>query len=107
MTAQVTEKVRCSHSEEGQLLRVELHSPKGNVIDLDVIHALLQVWEEAKKSPRLKALILCGAGDHFSFGASVAEHRADQVGQMLPLFHQCVRSLCDLSIPSYAILRGS
>ena len=57
MTAQVTEKVQCSHSEEGQLLRVELHSPKGNVIDLDVIHALSAIWNDAKKNPRLKALM--------------------------------------------------
>ena len=107
MTVQVTEKVRWSHSEAGQLLRVELHAPKGNVIDLEVIHALSAVWEDAKKNPRLKALTLCGAGDHFSFGASVAEHRTEQVGQMLPLFHQCVRALCELGIPSFAILRGS
>ena len=107
MTAQVTEKVQCSHSEEGQLLRVELHSPKGNVIDLDVIHALSAIWKDAKKNPRLKALMLCGAGEHFSFGSSVPEHRADQVGQMLPLFHQCVRALCELNIPSFAILHGS
>ena len=107
MTVPVTQKVRCSQSEEGQLLRVELHSPKGNVIDLEVIHTLSAIWEDAKKNPRLKALMLCGAGDHFSFGASVAEHRADQVGQMLPLFHQCVRALCELGIPSFAILHGS
>ena len=81
MAAQVSEKVRYSHAEAGRLLRVELHSPKGNVIDLEVIQALSAIWEAAQQQPQLKALMLCGTGDHFSFGASVPEHRAEQVGQ--------------------------
>ena len=107
MAAQVSEKVRYSYAEAGRLLRVELHSPKGNVIDLEVIQALSAIWEAAQQQPQLKALMLCGTGDHFSFGASVPEHRAEQVGQLLPLFHECVRSLCELGIPSFAVLRGS
>jgi len=106
MSESALHRVQHSVSENGQLLHIELCSGKGNVIDLEMITALSAVFAEAEKSPRLKAIVLRGAGDQFSFGASVPEHRLAQVDQMLPRFHDCVRKLCGLHIPSFAVLRG-
>ena len=61
----------------------------------------------AQQQQRIKAIMLCAQGDHFSFGASVEEHQRDQVAQMLPRFHALVETLCTVGIPTFAVLRGN
>ena len=47
-----------------------------------------------------------GAGDHFSYGASVEEHRPDLIGRALPELHALVRDLLAVPAPTAAIVRG-
>jgi cyclohexa-1,5-dienecarbonyl-CoA hydratase len=56
--------------------------------------------------PELKLLCFSGAGDHFSFGASVADHVGDHAGPMLKAFHGIFQRLTKLSIPTAAAVRG-
>ncbi len=100
-------KVRCGLLQNGQVLRIELSAPKANILDLAMIGALAERLAWAEQQPRLKALLLCASGDHFSFGASVEEHQRDQVGQLLPRFSALVEKLCSIGIPSFAVVRGS
>jgi cyclohexa-1,5-dienecarbonyl-CoA hydratase len=101
------EKVVRTVLEAGQLLRLELHAPKGNVLDGEMIASLDTALVSASREPGLKAVLFCGAGDHFSFGASVPEHRKEQAPGMLAAFHGMIRRLCTLNIPSFACIRGS
>ena len=47
-----------------------------------------------------------GAGAHFSYGASVAEHRPAEIERVLPRFHDLFRDLYDLARPTLAVVRG-
>lgn len=107
MNADDSSKIRSALLYQGHVLRIELAAPKANILDLAMIGALSERLAWAEQQPRLKALILCAAGDHFSFGASVEEHQRDQVAQMLPRFHALVEKLCSFGIPSFAVVRGN
>lgn len=98
-------KVTVALLEEGQLLRLTLNAPKGNVLDTEMIRGLTDALER-HEGPGVKAVLFEGAGAHFSFGASVPEHTKSEVGRMLPAFHELFRALLRASVPTFAAVRG-
>jgi len=91
---------------DGQALRVVLDDPKGNVLDGVMMGQLNALFDTLAGRPELKLLCFTGAGDHFSFGASVAEHVREKAPEMLALFHGLFRRLGELAIPTAAVVRG-
>jgi cyclohexa-1,5-dienecarbonyl-CoA hydratase len=57
-------------------------------------------------SPAVKLVTIEGAGDHFSYGASVEEHRPAVVGDMLREFHRLILGLLAVPAPTAALVRG-
>ena len=99
-------KVYCRQAFDGALLWVTLDAPPGNVLDAEMIASLRRVVAEARQLPRLRLLAFVGAGKHFSYGASVEEHRPEQVREMLGAFHALFRDLIDADLPTAACVRG-
>jgi cyclohexa-1,5-dienecarbonyl-CoA hydratase len=83
-----------------------LFHPKGNIITVDMIRALLQALETIAEHPRLKLVTVEGAGADFSFGASIAEHAPAEIGRVLPEAHALVHALLDLPVVTAALVRG-
>jgi cyclohexa-1,5-dienecarbonyl-CoA hydratase len=92
--------------EAGAYWEVELSGGKGNVLDSALIGALTAAFEEAEEARDLKAICLRGRGGDFSYGASVREHLPDEVGKMLPRFHQLFRAMDASSVVVLAAVRG-
>lgn len=84
--------VRATIEEDGSLLSVTLDRPPGNVIDTAVIEALREAVADAGQRG-VRTILFAGAGGHFSYGVSVAEHRAAEVRGMLAAFHALFRDL--------------
>jgi len=101
-----TEKVRVTCEADGALWRVKLDSPKGNIIDSAMIAELTEVFDAAAEESGIKAILLCAEGRHFSFGASVAEHAADKVGEMMCSFHGLFNVISAANVPVIAAIRG-
>ncbi len=95
-----------THRElDGAALRIVLAAPKANVLDAAMIGAIRRALaEDVDRHTRL--LVFEGAGKHFSFGASVAEHTKEEAPAMLEAFHGLFRQLDDLSVPTCAVVRG-
>ena len=90
---------------DGHVLRLTLNAPKANVIDRAMVASLsAALREDVSASTRL--IVFEGAGDHFSFGASVPEHQADTVATLLEEFHGLFRQLAEVSVPTCAVIRG-
>ena len=100
-------KARTELLADGQLLRLTLAAPKANVLDRAMVSELVAALDHHGASPRLKAILLSADGPHFSFGASVAEHRKEEVRGMLADFHHLFRRLAELAIPTVAAVRGA
>lgn len=98
--------VRREILEEGQVWRLVLNRPKANVIDAAMTAALEAFFLEAAGTPELKAIRLEGEGAHFSFGASVEEHRPETVASMLATFHRLFRTMAEAAVPVVAVVRG-
>jgi cyclohexa-1,5-dienecarbonyl-CoA hydratase len=103
----MTSPIRCATERSGQIERIVLARPKGNVLDLEMISAVRGRLRELSTDPGpLKLVVFEGAGDHFSFGASVEEHLPGRVAELLPAFHGLFRDLEALGTPTAAVVRG-
>jgi cyclohexa-1,5-dienecarbonyl-CoA hydratase len=89
---------------DGAAQKVVLNRPKANILDADMLRSISEFLGTI--APETKALIFEGAGDHFSFGASVAEHKREHAAEMLRRFHAVFRQLLALSVPTIAVVRG-
>lgn len=92
--------------EAGQVMHLLLDAPKANVLDARMLAGISDAFERHGQSPRLKAVIFEGAGAHFSFGASVAEHTREKAGAMLAQLHGLARKILALGVPTAAVVRG-
>ncbi len=98
--------VRVEPAFEGAVWRVFLDRPKGNILDGEMTRALHGVFDEAKETAALKAIVIEGEGKHFSFGASVEEHLPATVQEMLETFHGLFRRILEAERMTFAAVRG-
>lgn len=98
--------VRRETCHDGAWVRLFLDRPKANVVSAEMMAALREAVAAVRAQGPVKLVTLEGAGPNFSFGASVEEHLPDQIGRVLPVFHQLVRELLDVPAVTAAIVRG-
>ncbi len=99
-------RIRVLREADGRVVRVLLAAPKANILDAEMAAAIEEAVTGLAGEPELALVVFEGQGDHFSFGASVAEHRAGEVGRMLPAFHRMFRRLASVDIPLASQIRG-
>lgn len=90
----------------GSVFHLTLDIGRGNILDLAAIEEFIDVLDEVRGTPGLKALVLDHTGSNFSFGASVEDHLPERVGEMLPRFHALALGLLGLDLPVLAAVRG-
>ena len=98
--------VRIETLDDGAIRRVVLATPKGNILDAEKMAAITHVFDEAAAAADLKAVLLEGEGDHFSFGASVPEHLPGKFEAMIPAFDDMFRRMLDANVVTIAAVRG-
>jgi len=91
---------------DGRVLGLRMARPKANIIDAAMIRALDEAIGQAAGDVRLKALLLCAEGPHFSFGASVEEHLPEQCADMLAGLHRLIQHLVEFPVPVIMVVRG-
>lgn len=99
--------VASSLEGDGSVVRLVLDAPKANVIDEKMLSGLAAALTEHGRRTTLRAILFEGRGDHFSFGASVAEHTRERAPAMLAQLHALFRQLAGLAVPTVAIVRGN
>jgi len=99
-------KIKAEPFLDGHALRITLNDPKGNVLDGQMMGELTELLDSLAGRHELKLLCFTGAGDHFCFGASVAEHVGERAAPMLAAFHGLFLRLARLAIPTAAAVRG-
>lgn len=102
----MTSPLKVWFEEDGRLLRLRLNRPKANIIDAATIGALRAALTEHLGNALLGGLLLDAEGPHFSFGASVEEHRPAQCADMLRGLHALVLQLVESPVPVLVALRG-
>lgn len=88
---------------EGQLT---LKRPPLNVLNIAMLRELEAVLETAAGDTTLRVLVLRAEGKIFSAGVDVADHTADKVGEMIPLFDRVCVALAEFPSPTLAVVHG-
>ena len=102
----MAKKIRLERLHGGAIWRLTLDAPKGNVLDSAMTAELTDAFGVAAAEGPLRAIILTAQGKHFSFGASVEEHRPAEVEAMLAGFHTLFRQIASSGVPVLAAVRG-
>lgn len=99
-------KIKLHYTHDQSVARIILDDGKGNVIDTVMIKELLEVLNSFMSNKDLKLISFEGEGKHFSFGASVEEHKKEKAAEMLKNFHAFFYAIIDLNIPTLAKISG-
>ena len=91
---------------DGALLRLRLNRPKANIVDAAMIGALHGALREHAYETKLRGVLLDAAGPHFSFGASVDEHRPGQCEAMLVSLHVLIVTMLEFPAPIIVAVKG-
>lgn len=100
------EKIELDFTHDNSVAEITLNAPKGNVLDRIMLSELSNAFKTLESEKDIKLITFEGAGDHFSYGASVEEHQKENAAEMLKAFHQIFYDLIDLSIPTLARISG-
>lgn len=92
--------------EDGRLLAITLSRPKANILDAEMMAAIEKELIDRAGDKHLRGVILRGKGGNFSFGASVPEHRKENVRDMLATFHRFTRTVASFPAPIIALVEG-
>jgi cyclohexa-1,5-dienecarbonyl-CoA hydratase len=98
--------IDCGLDRDRALLRLRLARPKANIVDAAMIRALQDALREHASNTKLRAVLLDAAGPHFSFGASVEEHRAAQCEAMLDALHALIVAMLEFPAPIVVAVKG-
>src|SRR3974390_3357958 len=97
--------VRTDWRRDGAHARLVLDQPKGNILSRALIAELAQALRASGRARAVKLVTIEGAGDQFSYGASVEEHRAAAIADVLRELHGLIRQLLAVPAPTAAVVR--
>lgn len=100
------EKIKVEYKYDNAVARIILDDGKANILDNVMMSELVSLLNSFKNQNDLKLITFEGAGNNFSYGASVEEHTKDKAAAMLDGFHKIFHSIIDLSIPTLAKISG-
>ncbi|NUQ36525.1 MAG: enoyl-CoA hydratase/isomerase family protein [Caldilineales bacterium] len=83
-----------------------LNRPPVNVLHLPMLRELDAALAALAEDEGVRALIVQAAGKLFSAGVDVADHTADKVGEMIPLFDRVCQALAEFPTPTVAAVQG-
>ncbi|MCP4500180.1 MAG: cyclohexa-1,5-dienecarbonyl-CoA hydratase [Deltaproteobacteria bacterium] len=101
------EVIEVTSRDEGAALEIKMNSPKGNILSMQMMKEISAALDANAERNELRMILLCAEGKHFSFGASVEEHRKEQAPSMLASFHEFIRKLAAYPVPVVSLVQGS
>jgi cyclohexa-1,5-dienecarbonyl-CoA hydratase len=100
------QKIKVEYPYEGTVVRVILDDGKANILDNIMMTEITELLYSLKDKKDIKLITFEGAGNNFSYGASVPEHTKDKAAEMLGNFHKMFFAFIDLHIPALAKISG-
>lgn len=93
---------------EDEVGYLTLNRPPLNVLNIAMLRELSAALEAAAGAPGQKALVVRAEGTLrvFSAGVDVADHTAERVPEMIPLFDCVCAALADFPAPTLALVHG-
>lgn len=84
---------RISSHVDPPVVRITLHNPPVNIIDIPMMEELSEAISEAEARSDIATIVFTGDEKAFSSGVDIAAHTPDKVDEMLRKFHAIFRAL--------------
>lgn len=91
---------------EGGIATLTLDRPPLNVLHIPMLQQMEAALAELAETESVRVLLLRAEGKMFSAGVDVADHTAERVGEMIPLFNRVCRALAEFPVPTIAAVHG-
>jgi cyclohexa-1,5-dienecarbonyl-CoA hydratase len=102
----MSELVSVRRENDGAIWCLTFGQPPGNILDHATLHALAETFREMRKETALKAVCMAGAGDHFSYGASIEEHLPESVEALIAAVTLAVFEIVDSHLVVVSAVNG-
>ena len=86
--------------------RITLDRPKVNMMNIEMMSELNGLLEDLLKNDDLKCVAINAEGKHFCTGVEVADHKPDQVDDMIAVFNRIFELTEQLEVPIMAVVQG-
>lgn len=93
--------------KDEQVARITLNRPKHNVLDIPMMNELNAELEAIAGDETLKCVVITGEGRSFCAGVEVADHKPDNVDQMVAVFNRIFELINMIDIPVIAAVNGA
>jgi cyclohexa-1,5-dienecarbonyl-CoA hydratase len=86
--------------------RITLNRPKFNMMNIAMMDEINGLLESFVSDQDLKCVVINAEGKHFCTGVEVADHKPDQVDDMIATFNRIFELLEQIDVPVIAVVRG-
>jgi len=86
--------------------RITLNRPKFNMMDIDMMVELNGLLEGFVSDLELKCIVIDAEGKHFCTGVEVADHKPENVDDMIATFNRIFELLEQIDVPVVAVVQG-
>ena len=83
-----------------------LNRPPLNILHIPMIQEMEKVLTAVASEQSMRLLIIRAEGKLFSAGVDIADHTAERVGEMIPLFNRVCHALATFPTPTLAVVHG-
>ncbi|PCI48255.1 MAG: hypothetical protein COB49_06120 [Alphaproteobacteria bacterium] len=98
--------IEINEKYDDQVAEIILNDAPANILSAAMMAEIRAFLKDDLCNQDRKMLIFKGEGDHFCFGASVEEHTAAEVDNMLPGFHLMCGDILSHPVPTLANVSG-
>jgi cyclohexa-1,5-dienecarbonyl-CoA hydratase len=92
---------------EGGVARITLDHPPVNIMDIPTMREINAALEALQGDEKTKVLVFAAKGKAFCAGVDVKDHTADNVEEMVEVFHRIFRQMWSLEVPTIAAVNGA
>jgi cyclohexa-1,5-dienecarbonyl-CoA hydratase len=86
--------------------RITLNRPKFNMMNIEMMNELNGRLEVLLKDDNLKCVAISAEGKHFCTGVEVADHKPENVDDMIATFNRIFELTEQLEVPIVAVVQG-
>lgn len=87
--------------------RLAFARPKHNVLNIDMMKELIGELEKLRADRELKCVVISGEGPSWCAGVEVADHKPDQVDDMIATFNRMLELIEGQEVPTIAAVQGA
>jgi cyclohexa-1,5-dienecarbonyl-CoA hydratase len=87
--------------------RITLDRPKHNVFNIEMMREIISELEKLIADQALKCVVFFGEGRSWCAGVEVADHKPEQVDDMISTFDRIFELINTLEVPTIAAVQGA